>query len=138
MSEGGAGTGATKACPYCGEPIRAVARKCRHCDEYLDEQPRAREQTPDAVERMLLPVGRPPSAIVAGYLGLFSLLPCFGVLAIVAGLVALRSLNRHPDLSGRGRAIFGLAMGTVMTVLYGIPIVMAIVEGLRASRGMRP
>jgi len=27
-----------KPCPYCEEPIRAKARKCRHCGEFLDEE----------------------------------------------------------------------------------------------------
>ena len=27
----------TKRCPYCGEEILAVARKCKHCGEWLDK-----------------------------------------------------------------------------------------------------
>lgn len=27
----------TKRCPYCGEEILAVARKCKHCGEWLNE-----------------------------------------------------------------------------------------------------
>src|SRR5690349_6044541 len=74
--------GTTRPCPYCGEPVLAAARKCRHCREYLD--PTARPApAPDPVERMLLPVGRPFSAIAAGYLGLCSVLPLVGVLAII-------------------------------------------------------
>lgn len=28
----------TKECPYCGEEILAIAKKCKHCHEYLDEE----------------------------------------------------------------------------------------------------
>jgi membrane protein YdbS with pleckstrin-like domain len=30
---------ATKRCPFCGEVILAIARKCKHCGEFLDRTP---------------------------------------------------------------------------------------------------
>lgn len=33
-------TDETKPCPYCGEPIQKVARKCKWCGEWLDEDNR--------------------------------------------------------------------------------------------------
>lgn len=36
--------GETAACPFCGETILAVARKCKHCNEILDPQLRAAAQ----------------------------------------------------------------------------------------------
>ena len=119
-----------KPCPYCGEMIQSIARKCRYCREYLDPELRTRQEVPDGVDRLLTPVGRPGSAIAAGYLGLCSVLPFVGILAIIVSLSALRTLRRSPHLLGRGRAIFGLVMGIVMTLLYAIPITMAIYESL--------
>ena len=29
----------TRPCPYCGEPILCVAKKCKHCGEFLDGRP---------------------------------------------------------------------------------------------------
>jgi hypothetical protein len=128
----------TKRCPYCGEEILVEARKCRHCGEYLDSELRRQQPSHDALDRLLTPVGRPASAIVAGYLGLFSLLPFFGIAAIIVSLIALRTLRRNPELHGRGRAIFGLVMGSVMTLLYAIPLVMVAYEAIQAASGQRP
>lgn len=104
----------TKPCPFCGERIQAAARKCRFCGEYLDPSARPKAEF-DPSMKLLVPVGRAPSAIAAGYLGLFALFPCIGlpagVAAIVAGVVAMRKLKAEPELSGRGRAIFGIVAG---------------------------
>jgi TM2 domain-containing membrane protein YozV len=40
-SAAAAAEGATRACPLCGETIRQVAKKCRHCGEYLTPELRS-------------------------------------------------------------------------------------------------
>lgn len=112
-------TQATKACPYCGEEILAVAVKCRHCREYLDPSQRKSEFT--TFEKAALPVGRPVSAIVAGYAALFAILPVFGlpfaIAAWVCGWMALKKIKAEPHLAGRGRAWFGVVVGVLMTLI---------------------
>lgn len=113
-----------RICPHCDEEIRAAAKKCRHCGEYLDdelERPRRKKETHGTVERMLVPVGRPISAIAAGYCALFGIVPGFGLpfslAALICGIFALRAIKKNPDLSGSGRAWFGIIVGGLMTLL---------------------
>ena len=70
--------------------------------------------------RMILPVGRAWQAIVAGYLGLLSVLPGFGVLALIFGIWAVKVIRRDPKRHGMVRAIFGIVMGLAGTALYAI------------------
>jgi hypothetical protein len=112
-----------KSCPFCGERILAVARKCRYCDEYLDPALREAAHEPGALDRLVMPVGRPASAIASGYFGLLSLFPFVGLIfsigAIISGVLALRTLKVSPHLHGRGRAWFGLVVGGIMALANG-------------------
>lgn len=84
----------------------------------------------DPAMRWVLPVGTSGWAIAAGYLGLFSLLCLPGPLAILCGLMAIRELRRNPKLSGWGRAIFGLVLGTLGTLMMIAPFVIGAIGGL--------
>lgn len=84
------------------------------------------------LERMIVPVGRPASAIAAGYLALPGIIPVFGlpfsIGAIVCGLIALKAIKQDPELSGAGRAWFGIILGGLMT-LFGVFILVMLAIG---------
>ncbi len=77
--------------------------------------------------RILLPVGRSGWAIAAGYLGLFGLLIVPAPLALGASLLALRDIRRSKGSvqrkHGTGRAIFGLTVGTIGTIILIVVII---------------
>ena len=63
----------------------------------------------------LLPVNRSTLAIIAGYLGLFSIAVIPAPFALACGILALRDLRDRPDVGGRGRAIFAIVAGGFVT-----------------------
>ncbi|WP_197170776.1 DUF4190 domain-containing protein [Novipirellula aureliae] len=80
----------------------------------------------DPAMRLILPVGRSIYAIIAGYLGLFSLIVLPAPFAILFGILGLRDIKKNPHLGGKGRAIFGLVMGAIFTLLPMISIAIAV------------
>lgn len=78
----------------------------------------------DAVTRALVPVGRAPSAIAAGYLGLLSPTGVLAPFALFVGVYALYALRQNPALHGAGRAWFGIVMGGLFTLAYGAALVL--------------
>ncbi|MBE3098350.1 MAG: DUF4190 domain-containing protein [Planctomycetes bacterium] len=56
-------------------------------------------------------------AIAAGYLGLFTLLIVPAPLALATGIYAIVDIRRHPTKRGMGRAIFGVVLGALGTLV---------------------
>jgi hypothetical protein len=89
----------------------------------VTHMPQSRSVADDPGMRMILPVGRSPWAIVAGYLGLLSLAILPAPIALVVSIFAVADLRRHPEKRGMGRAVFGLVMGVMGTaVLVGAAV----------------
>jgi hypothetical protein len=85
----------------------------------------------DAGMRLLLPVGRSGWALAAGYLGLISVLLLPAPLAVLCGILAIRDIKKHPDRHGMGRAIFGLVLGGLGTVLLVAMLVGLMIAGIK-------
>ena len=87
---------------------------------YAQAAPQPVPQRPigdDPLMRMVLPVGRSAWAIAAGYLGLLSVLVVFAPLALATGIFALVDIKKNPHRHGMGRAIFGIVMGALGSIL---------------------
>ena len=116
-------------CQNCGAQINDQAVVCVKCGCTVSKTVGLPSDGDDAVIRMLVPVGRSGWAIAAGYLGLLSLIPFIGVIAMAIGIFAVRDLRKHPDKHGAGRAWFGIIAGALSVLIYGIAIICAASSG---------
>jgi hypothetical protein len=91
-------------------------------DEYDDEpRPRRRRRPPpDDGMQYIVPVNTSALAILAGYVGLISVLCLPAPIALLLGVLALMQLKKNPKLHGHGRAWFAIVMGGIGTLCLAI------------------
>jgi len=117
-------------CEECAETIPDDAAFCNFCGWSRYGKPAARasdDLSNDPMMRMLLPVGRSPLAIAAGYFGLVSVLMFPAPIALLLGILAIRDIRRHPEKHGMGRAIFGLVMGGLFTAVLVFVLIVSVI-----------
>ena len=110
-------------CPQCGHRLADGANRCADCGFVFPQAPPPTDIGQDPAFRILLPVGRSMWAILAGYAGLMSPILFPAPLAVFFGVMALRDIKLHPELHGKGRAIFGLVMGVPFSLLLVLCLV---------------
>ena len=104
----------------------------------MSEYPRGPQYVPgpptnanDDAMRFVIPLNPSALAVIAGYVGMFSILAIPAPFAILFGVLALRDLKRHPEKTGSGRAWFGIIVGTFFTLIFGFFLVASLMDPKR-------
>lgn len=83
-----------------------------------DEGDPDRFRQKDAVES-LIPY-KNPQGLMAYYAGVFALIPCVGLIlgpaAFILGILGVRYANKYPTAGGKGHAIAGIVLGTLVVL----------------------
>ena len=62
-------------------------------------------------------------ALAAYYLGIFSMIPCVGLLlavpALILGVIGLKKRRDNPIVKGSVHAWIGIIMGGIFTIIWG-------------------
>jgi hypothetical protein len=122
-------------CPRCGTENAAEARFCSRCGQGLAAAPGAPPASPGAdATGGIIPYKNPP-ALVAYYLGLFSIFPLFGFLlgiaSLVLGILGLKRRRRYPEVRGSVHAWIGIGCGSLSILVWGAMIVILIVGAMQ-------
>lgn len=128
-------------CPRCGMLNEAGRTQCARCGQSLGAawppppggtlppQNYAPQTTIGGFGGMI--PDRNPSALMAYYLGIFSIIPCLaipmGVAAVVLGMKGLRLVNERPEVRGRTHALVGIIAGGLFALVnIGLLAVVAV------------
>lgn len=73
-------------------------------------------------------------ALIAYYLAIFSLIPCFGfplgIAAVVLGIMGLKKSRKNPEVKGAAHAYVGIILGGLMALIWGILIGIFVAAGV--------
>ena len=118
-------------CQKCGQQNKENNFKCTRCGFVLHGQ--AQQQyvvIEDGTAGGLIPY-KNTRALWAYYLGIFSLIPCFGIVlgiaALIVGIGGLRYADLHPEARGKVHAWIGVVLGGLCALFNILLIVLPII-----------
>ena len=119
-------------CQKCGQQNKENNFKCSRCGFVLHGQTQPQYIiTDDNTLGGLIPY-KNPKALWAYYLGIFSLIPCLGILlgvaALILGIGGLRHANLHPESRGKAHAWVGIILGSLCAAGYLFLLVLAVIS----------
>jgi hypothetical protein len=122
-------------CPKCGERNGSNNYKCVRCGFVLQGVPGPKYVvTEDSTMGGLIPY-KNAQALWAYYLGIFSLIPCFGIplgiAAIILGFRGLSYAKAHPEARGKAHAWVGIIGGGFCASIYALIGTLILINNLK-------
>jgi len=118
-------------CPKCGMQNDDNAFKCMSCDQILHPiQQTTIIKTSDSALGGLIPY-KNSYALIAYYLGIFSIIPLFGIFlgitAFILGLKGLQFAKKNPEAKGKAHAWVGILVGGFFGFGYLVAILILVI-----------
>jgi hypothetical protein len=119
----------SRFCGNCGRPIAAGTRFCPFCGA-AGGPGGARAEEGDATGGVI--PYKNASALIAYYLGVFSVIPCFpiGLAGLVLGIKGLGYAKQHPQARGRVHAWIGIIAGGLFGLLWTVLTAVFVIASL--------
>jgi membrane protein YdbS with pleckstrin-like domain len=106
----------TKRCPFCGEVILAIAKKCKHCGEFLDRS----IPHPDPVIAAAADVPPAFSLSVSQWDNFWKYLICVTLAALISGGFIMAAQRKYisPEVASLGVPVTLAVIGFAAWILY--------------------
>lgn len=117
-------------CPKCGAENNDDSLKCGKCGKSLKTITASSGSDPIS---SIIPY-KNSKALIAYYLGVFSIIPCvgapLGIAAFFLGLGGLKEAKLHPETKGKVHAWIGVIVGGLFGFVYTVFILIGIYQAI--------
>lgn len=123
-------------CPQCGQMNDNNNYMCTQCDAVLQGTTHTQFVPKEGTGSGIIPT-KNPMALMAYYFGIFSVIPCAGLLlgpiAFITGIIGLKNYKAEPRIKGKAHAWTGIILGLLTSIfnilMFILPFAVAFIEG---------